>query len=167
MQQVKLSEVADKILDGISKGALLTVKNGDKINTMTIGWASLGRIWGEPVFEVLVRYSRYTHELIKDADSFTVSIPLDDKLKDALLVCGTKSGRDVDKFKQCNLTPKYDDIVESPYIDEADLHILCDILYKQPMNPKMVSEGLKERWYSDEDYHVMYYGHVKKVLLAD
>lgn len=167
MKEVKLSEVSDKILDSISKGAFLTVKNGDKINTMTIGWASIGRIWNQPVFEVMVRYSRYTYDLIKDADSFTVSFTLDDSLKDALSVCGSKSGRDIDKFGQCNLTPKYDDIVKTPYIAEADLHVLCDILYGQPMDPKRLPESLKERWYGDEDYHVIYYGQVKKVILDE
>lgn len=167
MKEVKLSNVSDIILEEIARGAFLTVKKDDKINTMTIGWANLGRIWGLPIFEVMVRYSRYTHELIKDADSFTVSFALGDNLKDALALCGTKSGRDINKFEQCNLTPKYDDIVTSPYIAEADLHILCDILYKQPMNPRLVSRKLKERWYSDEDFHIMYYGHVKKVLLNE
>lgn len=167
MKEVKLSEVSDKILDGISTGAFLTVKNGDKINTMTIGWASIGRIWNEPIFQVMVRYSRYTYELIKDADSFTVSFAFDDNQKEALSVCGSKSGRDIDKFKQCDLTAEYDDIVASPYIAEADLHILCDILYGQPMEPKTLPKGLKERWYADKDYHVIYYGKVKKVLLDE
>lgn len=165
MKEVKLYDVSDIILKQIAKGAFLTVKKDDKINTMTIGWAALGRIWGLPVFEVMVRYSRYTHELIKDADSFTVSFSLDDSLKDALKICGTKSGRDIDKFKECKLTPKYDDIVTSPYIAEADLHILCDILYRQPMDPEQVSKELKQRWYSDEDFHIIYYGHIRKILL--
>lgn len=151
------------MIEGLSKGAFLTVKNGNKINTMTIGWATFGRVWNLEVCTVMVRYSRYTHDIIKNADSFTISFSLDGKLKKELGICGSKSGRDIDKFKHCKLTTVQDDI-ESPYIAEGDLHLLCDILYKQPMDIKELSPELKEKWYPDGDLHVIYYGKIRKVL---
>ena len=81
----------------------------------------MGRIWNKPILTVLVRLSRYTYELITDADSFTVSFFMDESLKQAMNICGTKSGRDIDKFKECGLTPVYVDEVESPYIAEGCL----------------------------------------------
>ncbi|NMB08592.1 MAG: flavin reductase family protein, partial [Tissierellia bacterium] len=86
------------------RGAFLTVKdNENRVNTMTIGWGNIGYEWGRPVFIVLVRESRYTHELLENAKDFTVSIPLDNKMNKALGYCGSKSGRDYDKFKECDL----------------------------------------------------------------
>ena len=87
-----------------TQGAFLTVKDGEKINTMTIGWGNIGYVWNRPIFTFMVRKSRYTIDLLKNADNFTVSIPLNKNMKNALKVCGSKSGRDIDKFKECNLT---------------------------------------------------------------
>jgi flavin reductase (DIM6/NTAB) family NADH-FMN oxidoreductase RutF len=84
-------------------GAFLTVKEGDRVNTMTISWGNIGFEWRRPIFTALVRKSRYTYDLIEKAESFTVSIPVKDNLKKELGFCGSKSGRDFDKFKECNL----------------------------------------------------------------
>lgn len=73
---------------------------------MTIGWGNVGIVWGKPIFMVAVRYSRYTYDLIEKAKDFTVSIPLKNNLKKELTYCGTYSGKDVDKFKECNLKLK-------------------------------------------------------------
>ena len=99
MKELHIAQVSEKVINQLPKGALLTVKSNDKLNTMTIGWAALGRIWNKPILTVLVRLSRYTYELITDADSFTVSFFMDESLKQAMNICGTKSGRDIDKFK--------------------------------------------------------------------
>ena len=75
------------------QGAFLTAKVDDKVNTMTISWGSVGFMWGKPVFMALIRPQRYTNEFIEKSNSFTVSIPFSSDLKQALGVCGSKSGR--------------------------------------------------------------------------
>jgi flavin reductase (DIM6/NTAB) family NADH-FMN oxidoreductase RutF len=60
-------------------------------------------MWKKPIMTVMVRKSRFTHHIIENASSFTVSIPRDD-LGEVLNFCGTKSGRDFDKFKECKLS---------------------------------------------------------------
>jgi flavin reductase (DIM6/NTAB) family NADH-FMN oxidoreductase RutF len=134
---------------------------------MTIGWATFGRIWNKPILTVLVRFSRFTHEIISNADSFTVSFSMDETLRQAMNICGTKSGRDIDKFKECGLTPVYVDEVQSPYIAEGDLHFICKIVYKNTLEPELLSAEIKERWYKDNDYHGIYYGEVLKVLVKE
>lgn len=167
MRELHIADVSEKVIKQLPKGAFITVKNGDKINTMTIGWATFGRVWNKPVVTAMVRYSRFTHNVIKDADSFTISFSMDDSLKEALALCGTKSGRDMDKFNESNITPEYIPEVESPYIGEGDLHIVCKIVYRQPMDPDAVSEEIKKQWYKDDDYHVIYYGEIVKVLAKE
>ena len=57
-------------------GLLLVSAAGDgKPNAMTIGWGTVGVIWGKPIFVVLVRPSRYTYSLLEASDSFTVCVP--------------------------------------------------------------------------------------------
>ncbi|MBC7287585.1 MAG: flavin reductase, partial [Armatimonadetes bacterium] len=88
-----------------SGGVLLTsVDANGKANPMTIGWAAFGVFWGYPVATVMVRPSRYTFGCIEVTGDFTVSVPYPD-LADQVVYCGTTSGRDVDKFRECGFSP--------------------------------------------------------------
>lgn len=143
------------------RGAFLTVKDNDgRTNTMTIGWGNIGYEWGRPVFTVLVRKSRYTYELIENAKDFTVSIPLDDNMKKELAFCGSKSGRDYDKFKECSLDVKESKMVKSPAIGNCQMIYECKIVYKQAMDPQLLDEELNSKWYNSGDYHTIYYGEI-------
>ncbi|MEG0133338.1 MAG: flavin reductase family protein [Clostridium sp.] len=144
------------------KGAFLTVKSGEEVNTMTIGWGNVGFQWGKSIFTVLVRKQRHTFSMIDNVDNFTVTIPLDDSLKDEIKFCGIKSGRDYDKFKECDLELIPSKTVDTPVINKPNvLTYECKIVYKQEMNPEFLSEGIKTSAYPGEDYHVVYYGQVE------
>lgn len=64
-KEIKFTEMSKEILEQLQKGAFLTVKSDDKVNTMTIAWGALGFMWYKPVFTAMVRYSRYTYELLR------------------------------------------------------------------------------------------------------
>ena len=166
-KEINITEVSKEVLEQITKGAFLTVKSGDKVNTMTIGWGSIGYIWNKYIFTAFVRYSRYTHEIIENSKDFTVSIPLDNSLNKALGLCGTKSGIDTDKVKDANLSLGESEVVESPIIDNCNLHIECKIVYKQGMDKKGLCEEIKNNCYAKGDYHVMYFGEILKVYIED
>ncbi|MGH4137423.1 flavin reductase family protein [Clostridium sp.] len=148
-----------------TQGAFLTVKSGDKINTMTIGWGTVGYVWNKPIFTVMVRKSRYTYDFMENSDNFTVSIPLSKNLKNELMVCGSKSGRDIDKFKECNLTLEKSKKVDTPIISECELHYECKIVYKQEMNPELLSKDIVEGSYKTGDYHTLYYGEIVETYI--
>ena len=57
-REIDLWEYAGKILDTTGKGVLLTTKCDGKVNTMTIGWGTIGIEWGRPVFVAYVRVAR-------------------------------------------------------------------------------------------------------------
>lgn len=152
----RMQEAMDAIT---SDGAFLTVTDGKRTNTMTIGWASIGYFWGKPVFTVVVRDSRYTYELIENTKEFTVSIPLGGTMKEELRICGTKSGRDIDKFAECNLQIQSGKQVQTPIISQCDLHYECRILYKTKMNPENLDESC-QKLYPKRDYHTFYLGEI-------
>ncbi|MFW6016537.1 MAG: flavin reductase family protein [bacterium] len=160
MKQINYNEYFEKATSSLNKGAFLTVKNQDKLNTMTIGWATIGRIWGKPVLMVMVRKSRYTHTLIEKVDNFTVSFAFDNKMKEELTFCGTKSGRDFDKFQKCNLETISARNVDTPFIKGCDLHYECNIKYKQNMNQENLIEEFQKKHYSSGDYHTLYFGEI-------
>ncbi|MDP3479393.1 MAG: flavin reductase family protein [Desulfoprunum sp.] len=159
MKEKGYLEQTDTLMERIKKGAFLTVKAGEKVNTMTIGWATIGYIWQRPIFMIAVRDSRYTFSLLEKTDNFTVSIPAGDEQNTALMVCGTKSGREFDKFKQCDLQQKQARHTESPIIDIPGVHYECQIVYKSAMDNAFLESSL-EKLYSQKDYHTLYYGEI-------
>ena len=160
MQELKSMDIAKEAMDIIKKGAFLTVKTGEEMNTMTIGWATIGHIWRKDVLMVAVRESRHTFGLIEKADDFTVSVPTSDNKKE-ILFCGTKSGRDFDKFKECDLKIVNSKHVESPIIDIPGYHFECKIVYKTAMDPKFLDSTYDDNLYSDKDYHTLYFGEIE------
>lgn len=147
------------LMDNLIKGALLTVKANGKVNTMTIGWATIGYIWRKEVFMVAVRDSRYTFEFMENSDNFTVTIPSDDQYRKAIAFCGTKSGRDYDKYAECGLKTANARRVASPVIAIPGVHYECRIIYKSAMDPAFLAEELKQL-YAAGDYHTLYFGEI-------
>ncbi|WP_058486646.1 flavin reductase family protein [Defluviitalea phaphyphila] len=166
-KDINYDEYAKEVNQQLPKGAFLTVKNKEKSNTMTIGWGSIGLIWGKPIFIAMVRYSRHTYDLIKESKEFTISVPLKGQLKKELGFCGSKSGRDMDKFKECGLTPIKGKVLETPIIDGCDLYYECKVVYNQAIDPSLLDKNIDEKWYSNHDYHVIYYGEILASYIKD
>ncbi len=152
-------EQIDTLMERIKKGAFLTVRADGAVNTMTIGWATIGYIWQRPVLMVAVRDSRHTFTLMERTDNFTVTIPLDAAHSKALAFCGTKSGRDVDKLQACDLSVKEAQAVASPVIDIPGIHYECAVVYKSAMDPTFLADAL-EGLYPKKDYHTLYFGEI-------
>lgn len=150
--------VAGALVKQIRNGAFLTVKAGDELNTMTIGWGLVGFIWQRKVFMAAVRDSRHTFTLMEKAVDFTVSVPSLD-MKDALMFCGTKSGRDVDKLQACGLVPAAAQQTVSPVLQVPGIHLECVIRFKAPMDPKYLDSALADL-YPARDYHTLYFGEI-------
>jgi flavin reductase (DIM6/NTAB) family NADH-FMN oxidoreductase RutF len=141
-----------------SNGAFLTVRSGSAINTMTIGWALFGTIWGKPIVAVTVRPSRFTFSLIDKSNDFTISAPTGD-MRRQLNYCGTRSGRDGDKFAACGLQTIAGRSVESPVIDAPALHYEGKIVLKTPMDPALLIKDYAT-FYAHGDYHTLYYAEI-------
>lgn len=142
----------------LTSGGIFLNTIGEKTNTMVIGWGGITVFWGKPVFIVPVRKSRYSHRQLDESGEFTISVPLDDSLKDALAFCGSKSGRDYDKFEECNITAVPAKILNTPIIEECTLHYECKVVYKQDLIPENLNKGINEKWYPD--YHTLFFGEI-------
>jgi len=159
MKPVDYMNVADDSISKIKKGAFLTVKSADRLNTMTIGWATFGFVWGKPIMMVAVRLTRHTFELIEAARDFTVTIPLVD-MSEEIAFCGSKSGRDYDKFKECHLKTARSRHVASPVIAVKGRHYECKIFYKSAMDPAHLDKNYDQSVYPKKDYHTLYFGEI-------
>ncbi len=159
-KEIGVYEYANNVLEHMKPGVFLTTKDKDVINTMTIGWGGIFRVWGDPYFLVLVRESRATHKLIENSMEFSISVSKDKQMKKELTICGTKSLRDIDKFKECNITPLKGRTIETPVIKEAKIHYECKITYKQKLAESNIIPEVKQKYYQSESNHSVYYGKI-------
>ena len=171
-KEIKLWDYAGQIMEGVQKGALLTTKAGDELNTMTIGWGHLGVEWSKPIFVAYVRQSRYTKGLLDESGEFTVNIPLGALDKQILSLCGTKSGRDLDKIKELNLTQVEGQTVSVPTIKELPLTLECKVIYQQDQDLSALEPGYRERNYpagtaEENNFHTAYYGLVTAAYILE
>ena len=142
-----------------TQNALLTAGDRDVCNTMTIGWCQLGRLWSIPVCTVYVRPERYTYAFMESHDYFTVSVlPLSDR--QTAQVCGTNSGRDIDKIKECGLTLRRG-AGDAPFFDEAEWVLVCRKLYAQDLDESCVlDERVLHHYGAKGGWHRAYTGEV-------
>jgi len=162
MQKIfEYSKHMDEIIEKLSgNGVFLNSSYKGNINTMTIGWGSFGVIWSRPVITVAVRYSRHTYELINKSGVFTISVPVNNVLKKELAFCGSRSGRDIDKFKETGLTAVNGRKVGVPVIGECGMHFECRVIYKQAMEPALIDTKIDEEFYNCNNFHILFYGEI-------
>lgn len=162
MQRVTYNFNAEKNLEILSKAAFLTTQWNGKINTMVIGWGTIGRMWGLPVFTVMVRKERFTHELIEKSREFTVTIPYGELPPAALTVCGGESGRHIDKLAACGLTVFPGQKIDTPVLDLPGMHFECKVAYERLMGAENLDKALNELWYAknSENYHSFFMGEI-------
>lgn len=142
---------------------LVTAGDRNGCNTMTASWGGLGVLWGEPVATAYVRPQRYTKEFIDREKYFSLSF-YDEKFRKQLALCGAKSGRDIDKVKECNFTVEYG-LGDTPYFAEAELVLICEKQYADELKPeKFIDAAPAEKWYPQKDWHTMYIGKIVEVL---
>lgn len=116
-------------------------------------------MWGKPVMMVMVRPTRHTWGFITQAPDFTVNW-MDGAWTDALRLCGSKSGRDLDKFAAAGLTASPASAVASPVINESVLTLECRILYRHDLSPAQFLDLTLADVYPAKDYHGLFFGEI-------
>ena len=141
---------------------LITAGDRDGFNTMTAKWGAFGTLWRRTIAKCYITHSHHTLGFIERADHFTISF-YDEKYRPQLSLCGTKSGRDIDKVKETGFTPVYSNN-GAVYFDEARLVIVCKKIYAADFEPDKMSKDVIGSVYSGGDYHRMYIGEIIEVL---
>lgn len=144
----------------------MLITAGDKAahNTMTASWGGLGEIWGHYASTIFIRPHRYTKEFVDNSPYYSLSF-FDESYRAALNLCGSKSGRDINKDEAAGLTPLFD--AKAPYYEEAKLVFICRKLYRQEIQPENFLDAGIEKWYPIKDYHSMYIGEMVEILMKE
>ena len=130
-------------------------------NMMTASWGGMGVLWHRNVCFVFVRPQRYTYEFCEQSDGMTLSF-FDEKYRDALKFCGTKSGRDFDKAKETGLT-KIDD---GAYVTFAEARLTFKVrkLFATAIDEAdFIDRAVLEDSYPQRDFHKMYVCEIEEI----
>lgn len=147
--------------------AALTVGTPDAMNSMTIGWGSLGILWGHDrhTITVYVRHSRFTHHLMEQNETFTVEA-FDPEYADKLKYLGTASGRDENKMKGSGLTVKTMPC-GAPAFEEGNLILECRKIFTTDYATTQMDSTIVQRWYTKGDdfdnLHTAYVGEITAI----
>ncbi len=105
---------------------LASAENEGKRNIISIGMFAY--FSGNPtIIGIGIAPSRYSFDLIRASGAFAVNV-VDETLMEAVRICGEKTGRDIDKFKEAKLTATKGSKVNVPLIDESPVCIECKVI---------------------------------------
>ncbi len=139
--------------------ALVTAGGKEKWNTMTISWGGLGELWGRDAAFIFIRPQRYTREFIEKSEIFTLSF-FGGHYKKELSLCGSKSGREIDKAAATGLKPVF--MEGAVAFEQAELVLVCRKIAFQDLDPAGFLDKSIEDNYPSKDYHRLYVGEILK-----
>jgi len=138
---------------------LASTRRSGASNVMTIGWGTVGITWGKPMFVVLVRPSRYTYEFIEDSGVFTVNVPTEE-MRQWVSVCGSRSGRDMDKFAFLGMSVSPGQTVDAVTIDASPMVYECKVVHHNDVLSPTLAPEIEGSFYGGSDYHRVYFGEI-------
>lgn len=163
-KEITAKDIKDNIIKSIADEWML-ISAGDKngYNMMTASWGFMGEMWGSDTAIAMIRPQRYTMEFVDKNDYYALSFYGENK--DIHKVCGSKSGRDVNKTELTGLTPVFD--YGTVYFSEARLVIICKKRYVDSLKEECFLDKELLKWYENKDYHKMIFGKIEKVLIKE
>ena len=164
-KEVNPETLSTEVFSDIGKKWMLisAAKPDGSINTMTASWGALGVLWNKNVFICFVRPQRFTHEFTEQSDKISISF-FSEEHRNALKLCGTKSGRDCDKIALADLTPFSENGAVG--FSEAERIIYGKKIYAGKLNPDAFLSDDIEKHYN-EDYHTVYICEIEKIVEKD
>lgn len=165
--KIEASDLPDNVIQLIGKEwMLVTAGTKNSYNTMTASWGGIGYIWERPSTFIFIRDTRYTYQFLQREESFTLSF-FDEKYRNALRICGTRSGRDTNKIEEAGLSP-----LETPSglmsFGEARMIIECKKMFVQELDYANLTEPYKtkvmeESYKNESSKHQMFISEITNI----
>lgn len=145
--------------------ALVSCSHGGVDNLITIGWT--GILNTEPAKTYIsVRPERFSYDLIRESGEFVINLPTSHIIR-SIDFCGVRSGKNVDKFKECKLTKEKASIVKCPLVSESPVNLECKVTDIIPLGTHhmfmadIVAVNVDERYIDEKGKF-----HIEKCALA-
>jgi len=125
MEKIKLSS---RFTTFPMPAAVISVGVGEEANLITLAY--VGKIClNPPIINIGINSKRFSYKLIEKHGEFVINYPTSEQLRE-MDYCGTRSGRDVNKWKELNLTKEKASEVEVPMIKEFPWNMECKVIKK-------------------------------------
>ncbi len=119
-----------------------------------LGW-KMRTSGSPPMMAISVAPTRYTHELIVASGAFVLAWP-GRGLAEATLFCGTRSGRDTDKFAHTGLTPLPARHIQAPLIKECVANLECRVATQMTSGDHTIFAGeILATWIADQPGQIL------------
>jgi flavin reductase (DIM6/NTAB) family NADH-FMN oxidoreductase RutF len=163
-RHINVRDIRDNSFEAIGKDwMLVTAGSIDSFNMMTANWGTMGILWHRPVAICFIRPQRFTYELVEKNEYFTLCF-LEEQYREALNVCGSLSGRNVDKAKATGLTP-IETTNGNIYFEESRLVLECHKLYADKLEAQhFFQKGIIDEVYTGGDFHKFFIGEIVSCL---
>lgn len=144
---------------------ITAMKPDGAVNTMTASWGGIGHIWSIPVFTCVIRPQRYTFEFTESTDIITLSF-FGRGYRKALNLCGSKSGRDMDKISASGLTPVKEN--GAVYFAEASVVLIGRKVYADWIKKDcFIDTKIPAETYAAGDFHKFYVCSIEDALVKE
>lgn len=163
-KEISAKDIKGNLIEKIAnEWMLISAGDNEGYNMMTASWGFMGEMWGKDCAIAMIRPQRYTMQFVNQNDYYALSFYKDNK--DIHKVCGSKSGREVNKTELTGLNPVFAD--NTVYFKEADLVIICKKQYVDRLNEENFVDKEPLKWYENKDFHNMIFGSIEKVLIKE
>lgn len=105
---------------------LLSCGTLEDSNIITLAWNGV-LCSNPPIISASIRPQRHSYHMVVKSQEFVLNVPTADQI-DSVEICGTKSGKDIDKWEVCSLTPVKSEKVSVPLIKECPINIECRVI---------------------------------------
>ena len=130
--------------------AVISVGIGDKANLITLAY--VGRVCSvPPVIAISIQPRRHSYKLIEEHGEFVLNYPTINQLRE-MDYCGTRSGRDVNKWEELKLTKEKGSIVQVPLIKEFPWNMECKVIKRTELGTHVCYFGEVVATHSDSQF---------------
>jgi flavin reductase (DIM6/NTAB) family NADH-FMN oxidoreductase RutF len=130
--------------------AVISVGIGDEANLITLAY--VGKVClNPPIIAISIQPKRHSYQIIEKHREFVINYPTKDQLKE-MDYCGTRSGRDVNKWKELNLTKEQGEVVQVPMVKEFPWNMECKVIQRIELGSHVCYLGEVVATHSDERF---------------
>ncbi len=130
--------------------AVISVGIGEEANLITLAY--VGKVCAKPpIIAISMRPMRHSYGLIEKHGEFVINYPTKDQLKE-MDYCGTRSGRDVNKWTELNLTKEQGEVVKVPMVKEFPWNMECKVVNRIELGSHICYFGEVVASHSDENF---------------
>ncbi len=127
-----------------------TVSGSGESNLLTVAWT--GTVNSDPpMLSISVRPERYSYPMLCETGEFAVNLTTE-KLAFAADLCGVRSGRDTDKWKEAGLTPVPARMIRAPLVGESPVNLECRVIGKKELGSHTMFWAEIAAVHADEAY---------------